>query len=136
MFSNKLYWLSIDVFCLLLFLILVMYFLKICSLTQIIPVLISVIFLIFSDASFSSVILVLLLFLLVVLANLGYYAQFKYKVSFTGSVSSSELISSTTNRATICRRLWRLWTIWSGLVRKGSTRKMIYSRNTRPSNIW
>ena len=46
---------------------------------------------------FSSVILVLLLFLLVVLANLGYYAQFKYKVSFTGSVSSSELISSTTN---------------------------------------
>ena len=46
---------------------------------------------------FSSVILVLLLFLLVVLANLGYYAQFKYKVSFTGSVSSSELISNTTN---------------------------------------
>jgi len=46
---------------------------------------------------FSSVILVLLLFLLVVLANLGYYAQFKYKVSFNGSVSSSELISSTIN---------------------------------------
>lgn len=46
---------------------------------------------------FSSVILVLLLFLLVVLANLGYYAQFKYKVSFTGSISSSELISSTNN---------------------------------------
>jgi hypothetical protein len=46
---------------------------------------------------FSSVILVLLLFLLVVLANLGYYAQFKYKVSYNGSVSSDELISSSTN---------------------------------------
>jgi hypothetical protein len=43
---------------------------------------------------FSSVILVLLLFLLVVLANLGYYAQFKYKVSYTGSITSSELIAS------------------------------------------
>ena len=44
---------------------------------------------------FSSVILVLLLFLLVVLANLGYYAQFKYKVSYTGSVSTDELILQT-----------------------------------------
>ena len=43
---------------------------------------------------FSSVILVLLLFLLVVLANLGYYMQFKYKVSYTGSISTSELIGS------------------------------------------
>ncbi len=41
---------------------------------------------------FSSVILVLLLFLLVILVNLGYYAQFKYKVSYTGSISSDELI--------------------------------------------
>lgn len=41
---------------------------------------------------FSSVILVLLLFLLVVLANLGYYAQFKYKISYTGSISSDDLI--------------------------------------------
>ncbi len=41
---------------------------------------------------FSSVILVMLLFLLVVLVNLGYYAQFKYKVSYTGSISSDEII--------------------------------------------
>ena len=41
---------------------------------------------------FSSVILVLLLFLLVVLVNLGYYAQFKYKVSYTGSISNDDLI--------------------------------------------
>ena len=43
---------------------------------------------------FSSVILVLLLFLLVVLANLGYYMQFKYKMAYTGSISTSELIGS------------------------------------------
>lgn len=41
---------------------------------------------------FSSVILVMLLFLLVVLVNLGYYAQFKYKVSYTGSITSDDLI--------------------------------------------
>lgn len=41
---------------------------------------------------FSSVILVLLLFLLVTLANLGYYAQFKYKVSYTGSISNDDII--------------------------------------------
>ena len=41
---------------------------------------------------FSSVILVMLLFLLVVLVNLGYYAQFKYKVSYTGSIASDDLI--------------------------------------------
>ena len=41
---------------------------------------------------FSSVILVMLLFLLVVLVNLGYYAQFKYKVSYTGSITTDELI--------------------------------------------
>jgi hypothetical protein len=48
---------------------------------------------------FSSVILVLLLFLLVVLANLGYYAQFKYKVSFNGSISTDELITTTSSSA-------------------------------------
>lgn len=48
---------------------------------------------------FSSVILVLLLFLLVVLANLGYYAQFKYKVSFNGSITTEELISSSSSSA-------------------------------------
>ena len=49
---------------------------------------------------FSSVILVLLLFLLVVLANLGYYAQFKYKVSYTGSVSSDDLIRTPVSSVT------------------------------------
>ncbi len=43
---------------------------------------------------FSSVILVLLLFLLITIVNIGYYAQFKHKVSYTGSVSSDELILS------------------------------------------
>jgi hypothetical protein len=46
---------------------------------------------------FSSVILVLLLFLLVVLVNLGYYAQFKYKVSYTGSISNDDIISNYDN---------------------------------------
>jgi len=41
---------------------------------------------------FSSVILVMLLFLLVLLVNLGYYAQFKYKVSYTGSIATDDLI--------------------------------------------
>lgn len=41
---------------------------------------------------FSSVILVMLLFLLVVLVNLGFYAQFKYKVSYTGSIATDDLI--------------------------------------------
>ena len=54
---------------------------------------------------FSSVILVLLLFLLVVLANLGYYAQSKYKTSYTGSISSDDLIlkdsSSFENRVEV-----------------------------------
>jgi hypothetical protein len=49
---------------------------------------------------FSSVILVLLLFLLVVLANLGFYMQFKYKVSYTGSISNSELIGSPSSTTT------------------------------------
>lgn len=41
---------------------------------------------------FSSVILVMLLFLLVLLVNLGFYAQFKYKVSYTGSISTDDVI--------------------------------------------
>lgn len=41
---------------------------------------------------FSSVILVLLLFLLVTIVNIGYYAQFKYKVSYTGSVTTDDII--------------------------------------------
>ena len=48
---------------------------------------------------FSSVILVMLLFLLVTLVNLGYYAQFKYKVSYTGSISNDDLIVLNNNRS-------------------------------------
>ena len=35
---------------------------------------------------FASVILVMLLFLLITIVNIGYYAQFKYKISYTASV--------------------------------------------------
>lgn len=35
---------------------------------------------------FASVILVMMLFLLITIVNIGYYAQFKYKVSYTASV--------------------------------------------------
>ncbi len=41
---------------------------------------------------FSSVILVLLLFLLVLLSNLAYQAQYKFKVSYTGTLASDDLI--------------------------------------------
>lgn len=41
---------------------------------------------------FSSVILVMMLFLLVTLVNLGYYAQFKYKVSYTGTIATDDLV--------------------------------------------
>jgi len=41
---------------------------------------------------FSSVILVLLLFLLVTIVNIGYYAQFKYKVQYTGSITTDDII--------------------------------------------
>ncbi|WP_419769940.1 MAG: hypothetical protein ACNI3C_11465 [Candidatus Marinarcus sp.] len=43
---------------------------------------------------FSSVILVLLLFLLITIVNIGYYAQFKFKVSYTGTVATDQLILS------------------------------------------
>ena len=45
---------------------------------------------------FSAVILVLMLFLLVTLVNIGYYAQFKFKIQYTGSVSTDELILQET----------------------------------------
>ena len=41
---------------------------------------------------FSSVILVILLFLLIVIVNLGYYAQFKFKVSYTGTIATDNVI--------------------------------------------
>lgn len=45
---------------------------------------------------FSSVILVLLLFLLVTIVNIGYYAQFKYKIQYTGSVTTEDIILQDT----------------------------------------
>ncbi|MCV6606707.1 MAG: hypothetical protein OIF32_00710 [Campylobacterales bacterium] len=39
---------------------------------------------------FASVILVMLLFMLVLLVNLGYYAQFKYKVTYSGQEAKIE----------------------------------------------
>lgn len=54
---------------------------------------------------FSSVILVLLLFVLVLIVNLGYYMQFKYKVSYIGSVTVSDVLnnSNTTSQTTITK---------------------------------
>lgn len=46
---------------------------------------------------FSSVILVLLLFLLVTVVNIGYYAQFKFKVQYTGSVATDDIILQDTS---------------------------------------
>lgn len=47
---------------------------------------------------FSSVILVLLLFLLVTIVNIGYYAQFKYKVQYTGSITTDDIILQDTSK--------------------------------------
>lgn len=41
---------------------------------------------------FSSTILVLLLFMLILIVNLGYYAQFKFKVSYTGTIATDQTI--------------------------------------------
>jgi len=41
---------------------------------------------------FSSTILVLLLFMLILIVNLGYYAQFKFKVTYKGTIPTTELI--------------------------------------------
>jgi len=41
---------------------------------------------------FSSVILVLLLFLLVLIVNIGYYAQFKFKVQYDGSIATDKVV--------------------------------------------
>ena len=43
---------------------------------------------------FASVILVMLLFLLITIVNIGYYAQFKFKTSYTASVTTKEPIIS------------------------------------------
>jgi hypothetical protein len=46
---------------------------------------------------FSSVILVLLLFLLVLIVNVGYYAQFKFKIQYDGSIATDKIILTETN---------------------------------------
>ena len=47
---------------------------------------------------FSAVILVLMLFLLITLVNIGYYAQFKYKIQYTGTVTTDEIILQDTTK--------------------------------------
>ena len=47
---------------------------------------------------FSSVILVLLLFLLVLIVNIGYYAQFKFKVQYDGSVATDKIILADSSK--------------------------------------
>lgn len=42
---------------------------------------------------FASVIMVVLMFMLVLIVNITYYAQFKYKISYTGTVAVQELIT-------------------------------------------
>jgi len=44
---------------------------------------------------FSSTILVLLLFMLILIVNLGYYAQFKFKVSYAGTIATDQLITES-----------------------------------------
>lgn len=44
---------------------------------------------------FASVIMVVLMFMFVLIVNITYYAQFKYKVSYTGSVAVKELIDQS-----------------------------------------
>jgi hypothetical protein len=46
---------------------------------------------------FSSTILVLLLFMLILIVNLGYYAQFKFKVSYSGTIATKKIIVEDTN---------------------------------------
>ncbi len=41
---------------------------------------------------FASVILVLMLFLLITVVNIGYYAQFKFKKAYSGSIESPEVV--------------------------------------------
>lgn len=54
---------------------------------------------------FSSTILVLLLFMLILIVNLGYYAQFKFKVSYTGTIATDQLIKESTPRPNMVEKL-------------------------------
>ncbi len=46
---------------------------------------------------FASVIMVLLMFLLILVLNISYYAQFKYKVSYTGTVDVEQPVNKPIN---------------------------------------
>ena len=46
---------------------------------------------------FASVIMVVLMFMLILIVNITYYAQFKYKVSYTGTVAIEQKIIKTIN---------------------------------------
>lgn len=45
---------------------------------------------------FASVIMVILMFMLILIVNITYYAQFKYKVSYTGTVAINQAIVKST----------------------------------------
>ena len=56
---------------------------------------------------FASVILVLMLFLLITVVNIGYYAQYKFKKAYSGSVESAKVIhneESTKNKIDKCEK--------------------------------
>ncbi|MDY0117529.1 MAG: hypothetical protein RBR59_08135, partial [Sulfurimonadaceae bacterium] len=42
---------------------------------------------------FASVIMVILMFMLILIVNITYYAQFKYKISYTGTVAINQIIT-------------------------------------------
>lgn len=47
---------------------------------------------------FASTIMVVLLFMFVLIINITYYAQFKYKISYTGSVSVKDIFNQTVSK--------------------------------------
>ncbi len=53
---------------------------------------------------FSSVILVLLLFLLITIVNIAYYAQFQFKVSYTGTIATNELIVQSNSSPQVSKK--------------------------------
>lgn len=57
---------------------------------------------------FSSTILVLLLFMLILIVNLGYYAQFKFKVSYTGTVATDQVVQEVTSHANMVEKLQKV----------------------------
>jgi hypothetical protein len=54
---------------------------------------------------FSSTILVLLLFMLILIVNLGYYAQFKFKISYSGTVATDKIVENKTTTKQMVEKL-------------------------------